>query len=77
MEVDEVPEGLEGLDKGIGNIFGKKLKKRKKKKESLEMSLLSIQDTDFDTRNGVEEYTSLYDTPSQNAQTFWKLNSDF
>ena len=70
MEVDEVPEGLEGLDKGIGNIFGKKLKKRKKKKESLKMPLPSIQETNLDTRNGVGEYTSLYGTPSLNAQTF-------
>ena len=70
MEVDEVPEGLEGLDKGIGNIFGKKLKKRKKKKDSLEIPLPRIQETNVDSRNGVGEYTSLYDTPSQNAQTF-------
>ena len=43
MEADEIPEGLEGLDKGIGNIFGKKLKKRKKVSESSVRQSRSVQ----------------------------------
>ena len=44
MEADELPGGLEGLDKGIGNIFGKKLKKRKKNSETSDRQSRSIQD---------------------------------
>ena len=52
VEIDEVPGGL---DKGIGNIFGKKLKKRKEKSVSLE-DLPTNQDTDFNLDMKAKNY---------------------
>ena len=52
VEIDEVPGGL---DKGIGNIFGKKLKKRKE-----QSVLLEDLPTDLDTEFNLEVKANNY-----------------
>ena len=69
MEVDEVPGGL---DKGIGNLFGKKLKKRKKNSESMDISSPKMEETKSNTINDRKVNVLLYQTPSMNTQTFLK-----
>ena len=70
MEADEIPEGLEGLDKGIGNIFGKKLKKRKKNSESSERQSRSTQAMHEIQKTQVENiFPSFHKTPLMSLQT--------
>ena len=69
MEADEIPEGLEGLDKGIGNIFGKKLKKRKKNSESSDRQSSKCTSYAWNTENAGGEYISFHKTPSISLQT--------
>jgi len=52
VEIDEVPGGL---DKGIGNIFGKKLKKRKEQSVLLE-DLPTNLDTKFNLQVKANNY---------------------
>ena len=69
MEVDEVPGGL---DKGIGNLFGKKLKKRKKNSESMDISSPKMEETKSNTINDRKVNVLLYKTPSMNTQIILK-----
>ena len=66
MEVDEVPGGL---DKGIGNLFGKKLKKRKKNSKFMDISSPKLEETKYNTRNDRKVNELLYYTPPLNTQT--------
>ena len=70
MELDQAPGGL---DKGIfsKDLFRKKLKKRKKNSELMDISSPKIEETKSNTRNEENE-NILYNTPPLKTQPFLK-----
>ena len=70
MELDQAPGGL---DKGIfsKDLFRKKLKKRKKNSELMDISSPKMEETKSNTRNEENE-NILYNTPPLKTQPFLK-----